>query len=90
MKASRGHALLDIQSFYDEMEWPVLVDGALRYGFPPVMLGLELQTCSGPRLLDHGDAVSRPFQCTRSIIQGLRSGTRIAKVVANTVMARLT
>ena len=72
------------------MEWDTLVAGAFRYGFPAAMLGLELQICASPRMLDQGDAVSRPFQAIRSIIQGLRSGTRIARCVTNLVMERLT
>eukprot|EP00959_Pyramimonas_sp_CCMP1952_P124213 2597270-Pyramimonas_sp.AAC.1 len=71
------------------MEWAVLVPAALTHGFPPVMLGLELQTCAGPRLLDHSDAVPCPCQGARSIIQDIRIGARFAKVVANMVMSRL-
>eukprot|EP00959_Pyramimonas_sp_CCMP1952_P238736 4988613-Pyramimonas_sp.AAC.1 len=72
------------------MEWDVLIRGAFRYGFPAVMLGLELQICASPRMLDQGDAVSLPFQATRSIVQGLRSGTRFARCVTSLVMERLT
>eukprot|EP00959_Pyramimonas_sp_CCMP1952_P233974 4889201-Pyramimonas_sp.AAC.1 len=52
LKLTNGHALADIQSFYDMMEWSTLVKGAFRYGFPAVMLGLELQICAAPRMLD--------------------------------------
>eukprot|EP00959_Pyramimonas_sp_CCMP1952_P107574 2248968-Pyramimonas_sp.AAC.1 len=52
LKLAKGYALADIQSFYDMMEWSTLVKGAFRYGFPAVMLGLELQICAAPRMLD--------------------------------------
>eukprot|EP00959_Pyramimonas_sp_CCMP1952_P210598 4407217-Pyramimonas_sp.AAC.1 len=37
------------------------------------MLGLDLQLCASPRMLDQGDAVSLPFQATRSIVHALRA-----------------
>eukprot|EP00959_Pyramimonas_sp_CCMP1952_P425852 8919888-Pyramimonas_sp.AAC.1 len=30
-----GHGILDIQGFYDSMEWLLLVPTALRLGYPP-------------------------------------------------------
>ena len=68
LKMANGHAQTDIQRFYDMMKWETLVKGAFRYGFPAALLGLELQTCGCPRMLDQGDAVSLPFQATRGII----------------------
>eukprot|EP00959_Pyramimonas_sp_CCMP1952_P042564 889786-Pyramimonas_sp.AAC.1 len=61
---SNGPALADIQSFYDMMEWGTLVKGAFRYGLSAAMLGLEIQICAAPRMLDQGDAVSLPSQAT--------------------------
>eukprot|EP00959_Pyramimonas_sp_CCMP1952_P297660 6226862-Pyramimonas_sp.AAC.1 len=80
---ANGHALCDIKSFYAMMEWDILVSGALKYGFPARALFLELQACTGPRLLAQFDAASQPCQATRPIIQGLRSGTRFARCMTN-------
>eukprot|EP00959_Pyramimonas_sp_CCMP1952_P447328 9366248-Pyramimonas_sp.AAC.1 len=35
--SSTGHGLLDIQGFYDAMEWFYLIPAALRLGHPPIM-----------------------------------------------------
>eukprot|EP00959_Pyramimonas_sp_CCMP1952_P292279 6112776-Pyramimonas_sp.AAC.1 len=44
-----GHGLLDIQGFYDAMEWFLLIPAAIRLGFPSVVLVLELVQCLMPR-----------------------------------------
>eukprot|EP00959_Pyramimonas_sp_CCMP1952_P304862 6380553-Pyramimonas_sp.AAC.1 len=49
LRSSQGHALLDIESFYDEIEWPILVERALECNCPAITHCLELQVCAGPR-----------------------------------------
>ena len=83
---TNAHALCDTKNFYDMMEWDILASGAIKYGFPARTLYPELQMCTGPRLLAQFDATSQPFQATRSIIQGLRSGTRFARCMTSKVM----
>eukprot|EP00959_Pyramimonas_sp_CCMP1952_P244474 5110240-Pyramimonas_sp.AAC.1 len=76
--ATVGRAILDIKSFYDHIQWPRLIRAALRLGYPPALLFLELQSCLPPRLASRIGAHSIAFQPTRSVVQGLRSGTRFA------------
>eukprot|EP00959_Pyramimonas_sp_CCMP1952_P219642 4592328-Pyramimonas_sp.AAC.1 len=85
-----GHALLDIETFYDSMPWLPLVEAALRLDFPPVVLHLELVQCIAPRVLEQMGAATDPFEPSQSAVQGLRSGTRFAKALAHFVMAHVT
>eukprot|EP00959_Pyramimonas_sp_CCMP1952_P355832 7452356-Pyramimonas_sp.AAC.1 len=64
MGVAFGHALIDIQSFYDSRCWMALAAKALSLGFPPVILFLELQLCIGPRVLARQDCFSEAFQPT--------------------------
>ena len=46
-----AHAMLGAKSFYDSMSWVKLGRAALRLGFPPTVLALELQLRMAPRTL---------------------------------------
>eukprot|EP00959_Pyramimonas_sp_CCMP1952_P413796 8670201-Pyramimonas_sp.AAC.1 len=48
MNVAQGGALIDLEAFYDSIEYPILADTALRLNVPPVVLGLEMQTCVMP------------------------------------------
>eukprot|EP00959_Pyramimonas_sp_CCMP1952_P203504 4255556-Pyramimonas_sp.AAC.1 len=61
------------------MQWGPLASSALRLGFPPVVLSLELQMCLAPRTVAQLGPYSEAFQASQSIIQGLRSGTRFGR-----------
>ncbi len=53
----------------------------MRLEFPAEVLGLELLQCMAARCLRQAGAYSEAFSPTRSVVQGLRSGTRFAKAV---------
>ena len=72
------------------MQWVPLVRSALRMGFPPAVLALELQMCLAPRLLSQMGSSSRAFQPWQSIIQGLRSGTRFGRCLVYYILSHLT
>eukprot|EP00959_Pyramimonas_sp_CCMP1952_P091906 1923780-Pyramimonas_sp.AAC.1 len=78
LQVPHGHALVDVQSFYDSVEWPQLARAALQLKFPPVILFLELQICLSPRLIAQLSSYSLPFQPASPVVQGLRSGTIFA------------
>ena len=85
-----AHAMLDFKSFYDSMGWVKLGRAALKLGFPPAILALELQQCLAARVLVSDRTASLAFQPSRSIVQGLRSGTRFARCLAFFIMTRVT
>eukprot|EP00959_Pyramimonas_sp_CCMP1952_P348896 7310009-Pyramimonas_sp.AAC.1 len=53
-------------------------------------MGPELPQCIAPRVLAQSGSYTLPCQPTRSAIQGLRSGTRFAKVITYKAMRRVT
>eukprot|EP00959_Pyramimonas_sp_CCMP1952_P313490 6561885-Pyramimonas_sp.AAC.1 len=63
---------------------------ALRLSFPPEVLGLELQQCMAARCVRQSGAYGAPFVPTRSIVQGLRGGTRFGKCSTYYVLQRIT
>eukprot|EP00959_Pyramimonas_sp_CCMP1952_P303568 6352685-Pyramimonas_sp.AAC.1 len=79
--------MLDIATFYDSIPWDILVSAALRLHFPPVILYLELLQCVAPRCLEQDKTASTLFDPLLSVVQGLRSGTRFAKMMTHHVMA---
>eukprot|EP00959_Pyramimonas_sp_CCMP1952_P237419 4961860-Pyramimonas_sp.AAC.1 len=89
LQIPRGHALWDIASFYVSIEFQPLAECALEKGFPPVISFLELQLCLAPRMLEQLSCFSEPFEVTRSVVQGLRNGTRFAKCIAANICRRL-
>eukprot|EP00959_Pyramimonas_sp_CCMP1952_P072195 1507694-Pyramimonas_sp.AAC.1 len=56
--AAHGCALIGIKSFYDHIQWTRLASAAVDRGFPGVVLLLELQVCTGPRVLSQFGAYS--------------------------------
>eukprot|EP00959_Pyramimonas_sp_CCMP1952_P356706 7469757-Pyramimonas_sp.AAC.1 len=66
MHMPHGQALLDVEAFYDGVEMAALASCALKKGFPPTVLFLEVQMFLAPRLMAQLDAVSLPFQASRS------------------------
>eukprot|EP00959_Pyramimonas_sp_CCMP1952_P437276 9155311-Pyramimonas_sp.AAC.1 len=73
MKLPTGNGMLDIKGFYDGVEWDVLVLAALRSGYPPAILYMELAQCVAARTLEHFGALREPFIMERSTHQGLMS-----------------
>eukprot|EP00959_Pyramimonas_sp_CCMP1952_P377196 7900523-Pyramimonas_sp.AAC.1 len=67
----------------------LLASCAPKKGFPPTVLFLEMQMFLAPRLLAQLDAVSLPFQASKSVIQGSQGGTRFAKCLAAFVCKNL-
>eukprot|EP00959_Pyramimonas_sp_CCMP1952_P043499 909776-Pyramimonas_sp.AAC.1 len=59
MGVSHGHGLIDVQKFYDSMPWTGLAQAALRCGFPPAVLVLELQQRMASRVLLQDGMASR-------------------------------
>ena len=55
---SFGEGVIDAMGFYDAMEWVPLARSALRLGFPPVVLALELHMRLAPHVLSQMN--SRP------------------------------
>eukprot|EP00959_Pyramimonas_sp_CCMP1952_P249733 5220840-Pyramimonas_sp.AAC.1 len=58
------------------MPWAGLARAALRCGFPPAVLALELQQCMAGRVLLQDGLASRLVVPSQSVVQGVRSGTR--------------
>eukprot|EP00959_Pyramimonas_sp_CCMP1952_P336606 7048164-Pyramimonas_sp.AAC.1 len=77
LRLPHGQALLDVEAFYDGIEMTTLASCALRKGNPPAILFLENQMFLAPRLLSQLDAVSLPFQTSKSV-----NGARFAKCLA--------
>eukprot|EP00959_Pyramimonas_sp_CCMP1952_P368379 7716420-Pyramimonas_sp.AAC.1 len=72
------------------MGWIPLARSALRMGFPPAVLALELQMCMAPRVLSQLGSFSQAFQPWQSIIQGLRGGTRFGRCMVYYILMKLT
>ena len=68
MKISSAHGMLDIRGFYDAIQWGLLLTAALRLGYPPAVLFLEMAQCAAPRTLEQFGAVCEPFLVQHSII----------------------
>eukprot|EP00959_Pyramimonas_sp_CCMP1952_P412539 8644833-Pyramimonas_sp.AAC.1 len=90
LNVSYGHALTDIDGYYDNMLWLKLSRAALRLGFPPTILYMELLQCAHPRTLNQIGSFSMAFEPTCSIIQGLRAGTRLARAMTFFIMEVIT
>eukprot|EP00959_Pyramimonas_sp_CCMP1952_P435113 9111087-Pyramimonas_sp.AAC.1 len=73
---AHGHGLCDIAQFCDSVGWHRIAAAALRLDFPAEILGHELQQCMAVRCVRQSGAYGPPFCPTRSIVQGLRAGTR--------------
>eukprot|EP00959_Pyramimonas_sp_CCMP1952_P186313 3896186-Pyramimonas_sp.AAC.1 len=63
---------------------------ALRLEFPPEVLGLELHQCMAARCVRQAGAYGSPFAPTRSIVQGLRSGTCFGKCATSHILQHIT
>eukprot|EP00959_Pyramimonas_sp_CCMP1952_P284391 5944921-Pyramimonas_sp.AAC.1 len=81
-----GQGLLDIQELYDSIPWLPLAKAALRLNFPPIILYVDLLQCITVRTLSQEGAVCNPFEPCQSVIQGLRGGTRFAKILTHFIM----
>eukprot|EP00959_Pyramimonas_sp_CCMP1952_P385478 8078563-Pyramimonas_sp.AAC.1 len=73
---AHGHGVCDIAQCYDSVGWHRIAAAALRLDFPAEILGLELQQRMAVRCVRQSGAHGPPFCPTRSIVQGLRAGTR--------------
>eukprot|EP00959_Pyramimonas_sp_CCMP1952_P204925 4285097-Pyramimonas_sp.AAC.1 len=51
LRLPHGQAVLDVEAFYDGIEMASLASCALKTGFPPTILFLEIQMFLAPRLL---------------------------------------
>eukprot|EP00959_Pyramimonas_sp_CCMP1952_P222855 4659039-Pyramimonas_sp.AAC.1 len=85
-----GVALVDTQSFYGSIEWPTLAPSALALDFPPQTLYLELLQCVAARTPGLLGAATRASRPTRSVVKGLRAGTRFAKAMTHYALATTT
>eukprot|EP00959_Pyramimonas_sp_CCMP1952_P102880 2151571-Pyramimonas_sp.AAC.1 len=82
--------MIDVASFYDTVGWYRMGKAALCLAFPPEMLGLELQQCMAARCVRQSGAYGAPCAPTRSIVPGLRGGTRFGKRSTFYVLQRIT
>ena len=70
---AQGDAPLDVEAFYDSIEYPIIADTAARLNFPTIALFLEMQTRASPRAASHFNSNSLPFQTTRSHLEAERA-----------------
>ena len=79
-------ALSDFETFYDFLEWDIVLDVAEAEQFPLRLLGLLFLMHSAPRLFLVGNAASRWVQPDNSLVAGCFSGVDLAKLLFYAVL----
>ena len=76
----------DFDGFYDRLQPCTILREALKWGYPPVILGLEMLTHLAPRYLRVGEAFSQPIGPTTSILFGIRGANDFGRCVLFSVL----
>ena len=73
-------ALLDLEQFFDSIDFILLLEVAEREAFPATAISLEAQAYLAPRRLRRHGWVSSPLSAERSIVAGSYQGAKAGKL----------
>ena len=88
-RAANKHAcavLLDLQTFYDSVNWTKLEERIVATGFPPAIALLVMQVYRGTRYLAAEDLLSEGILPARGILAGCPFATMMARVYLQPIM----
>ena len=88
-RAANKHAcavLLDLQTFYDSVNWTKLEERIVATGFPPAIALLVMQVYRGTRYLVAEDLLSEGILPARGILAGCPFATMMARVYLQPIM----
>jgi len=85
---SHATLLMDVEKFYDSVNFAKLFDTAILAKFPPIVVALELQLFLSPRYLRMHGWVSDIIDPQRSIVAGSAHGGKLAKVYPGPILAK--
>ena len=88
-RAANKHAcavLLDLQTFYDSVNWTKLEERIVATGFPPAIGLLVMQVYRGTRYLVAEDLLSEGILPARGILAGCPFATMMARVYLQPIM----
>ena len=88
-RAANKHAcavLLDLQTFYDSVNWTKLEERIVATGFPPALALLVMQVYRGTRYLVAEDLLSEGILPARGILAGCPFATMMARVDLQPIM----